>query len=133
MIGILDLSGFEDFEQNSFEQLCINAANEHLQNFFNRFIFVREQEEYEKEGIDWHHITFPDNSQVKDLFMEVCTFPNNSQVKDLFMKVCTFPDNSAAQNLFMGVCTFPSNSAAQNLFMEICTFHSNSATCTIGL
>ena len=67
----MDFSGFENFEQNSFEQLCINAANEQLQMFFNEFIFVKEQDEYSREGIDWTHIEFPDNSAVPRMFMEV--------------------------------------------------------------
>ena len=60
-IGILDIFGFEVFENNSFEQLCINFANESLQNQFNNYIFKSEQEEYEREKISWKNITFPDN------------------------------------------------------------------------
>ena len=66
-IGILDIFGFEVLKTNSFEQLCINYANENLQFYFNKHIFRLEQEEYEREGINWAKIEFGDNQECLDL------------------------------------------------------------------
>ncbi|XP_023674613.2 unconventional myosin-IXb isoform X1 [Paramormyrops kingsleyae] len=60
-VGILDIFGFEDFENNSFEQFCINYANEQLQYYFTQHLFKLEQEEYQAERISWSNIDYTDN------------------------------------------------------------------------
>ncbi|XP_052133735.1 protein OPAQUE1-like [Oryza glaberrima] len=67
LIGVLDIYGFECFKYNSFEQLCINFANEKLQQHFNKHVFKMEQEEYKTEEINWSYIEFVDNQDILDL------------------------------------------------------------------
>ncbi|XP_053937019.1 unconventional myosin-XV [Cuculus canorus] len=69
-IAILDIYGFEDLNFNSFEQLCINYANEYLQSFFNKIVFQEEQEEYIREQIEWKEIPFSDNQPCIDLISQ---------------------------------------------------------------
>ncbi|PAA56828.1 hypothetical protein BOX15_Mlig020403g1 [Macrostomum lignano] len=66
-IGILDIYGFEIFEINSFEQFCINYCNERLQQLFIELILKQEQEEYEREGIQWEHIQYFNNEPICEL------------------------------------------------------------------
>uniref|UniRef100_A0A672I2A3 Myosin VC n=1 Tax=Salarias fasciatus TaxID=181472 RepID=A0A672I2A3_SALFA len=87
-IGVLDIYGFETFNINSFEQFCINYANEKLQQQFNLHVFKLEQEEYMKEDIPWTLIDFYDNQPVIDLIEakmgifelldEECLFPQGT-------------------------------------------------------
>ncbi|CAI9097053.1 OLC1v1033349C1 [Oldenlandia corymbosa var. corymbosa] len=90
-ISILDIYGFESFERNSFEQFCINYANERLQQHFNRHLFKLEQEEYIQDGIDWAKVDFEDNQDCLNLFEkkplgllslldEESTFPNGTDL-----------------------------------------------------
>ncbi|KAK9396158.1 myosin-IIIa [Crotalus adamanteus] len=69
-IGILDIFGFENFKKNSFEQLCINIANEQIQFYFNQNIFAWEQNEYMNEGIDARIIEYEDNKPLLDIFLQ---------------------------------------------------------------
>ncbi|KAL3497415.1 hypothetical protein ACH5RR_040147 [Cinchona calisaya] len=88
-IGVLDIYGFECFKHNSFEQFCINFANEKLQQHFNEHVFKMEQEEYHEEEINWSYIEFVDNQDVLDLIEkkpigiialldEACMFPRST-------------------------------------------------------
>jgi myosin-5 len=88
-IGVLDIYGFECFKNNSFEQFCINFANEKLQQHFNEHVFKMEQDEYRKEEINWSYIEFIDNQDVLDLIEkkpigvialldEACMFPRST-------------------------------------------------------
>uniref|UniRef100_A0A8C7H1M0 Myosin VB n=1 Tax=Oncorhynchus kisutch TaxID=8019 RepID=A0A8C7H1M0_ONCKI len=87
-IGVLDIYGFETFEINSFEQFCINYANEKLQQQFNQHVFKLEQEEYMKEQIPWTLIDFYDNQPcidvieaklgILDLLDEECKVPKGT-------------------------------------------------------
>lgn len=66
-IGLLDLSGFENFKQNGFDQLLINISNEKLQQYFMDYIFPREKKDYEAEGIEWRDIVYHSNDDVLEL------------------------------------------------------------------
>ncbi|KAG9340094.1 hypothetical protein JZ751_022016 [Albula glossodonta] len=69
-IGILDIFGFENFKRNSFEQLCINIANEQIQFYFNQHIFAWEQDEYLNEDVDARMIEYEDNRPLLDMFLQ---------------------------------------------------------------
>ncbi|XP_049663995.1 myosin-IIIb isoform X8 [Accipiter gentilis] len=69
-VGILDIFGFENFARNSFEQLCINIANEQIQFYFNQHIFALEQMEYRSEGIDATPVEYEDNRPLLDMFLQ---------------------------------------------------------------
>uniref|UniRef100_A0A8C6KY96 Myosin IXA n=1 Tax=Nothobranchius furzeri TaxID=105023 RepID=A0A8C6KY96_NOTFU len=98
-IGVLDIFGFEDYESNSFEQFCINFANERLQHYFNQHIFKLEQEEYRAEDITWRNIDYIDNTGCINLISkkptalfhlldEECNFPQatNQTLLDKFKR-----------------------------------------------
>ncbi|KAK1152599.1 unconventional myosin-Vb-like [Acipenser oxyrinchus oxyrinchus] len=96
-IGVLDIYGFETFEKNSFEQFCINYANEKLQQQFNRHVFQLEQEEYLREEIPWTRIEFSDNQPCIELI------EGKLGVLDLLDEECRMPrgsDESWAQKLY---------------------------------
>ena len=67
VIGVLDIYGFEVFDNNSFEQFCINYCNEKLQQLFIELVLKQQQEEYEREGIEWIHIDYFNNQIICEL------------------------------------------------------------------
>ncbi|XP_034177931.2 dilute class unconventional myosin isoform X2 [Osmia lignaria lignaria] len=96
-IGVLDIYGFETFEVNSFEQFCINYANEKLQQQFNQHVFKLEQEEYFREEIEWTFIDFYDNQPCIDLI------ETKLGILDLLDEECRMPkgsDSSWAEKLY---------------------------------
>ncbi|XP_015428617.1 PREDICTED: unconventional myosin-Va [Dufourea novaeangliae] len=96
-IGVLDIYGFETFEINSFEQFCINYANEKLQQQFNQHVFKLEQEEYLREEIEWTFIDFYDNQPCIDLI------ETKLGILDLLDEECRMPkgsDSSWAEKLY---------------------------------
>lgn len=90
-IGILDIYGFEAFDTNSFEQLCINLANEKLQQAFNAHVFKGEQLEYSQEGIAWSYVDFVDNQDVLELLEGNSSNGSSNGVFPLIDEACRLP------------------------------------------
>ena len=106
-IGVLDIFGFETFDTNSFEQLCINFCNENLQQFFVHHIFKLEQAEYDREGIRWEHIKFTDNQDILDLLSaKPLNIISLIDEESRFPKVVLFspPTNMKTLSVYVHVC-----------------------------
>merc|ERR1719367_373976 len=88
-IGCLDIAGFEIFDYNGFEQLCINFANEKLQQFFNQHMFVLEQEEYVREGLEWGNVDFG-----MDLQKCITMFEKPMGILSIFEEETLFPKST---------------------------------------
>jgi len=93
-LSLLDIYGFECFDDNSFEQLCINYANERLQQQFAHHLFKLEQKMYEEEGVDWQYVEFEDNQACVDLIESKP--PAGLGIMTLLDEECLFPKGSDA-------------------------------------
>ena len=89
IISLLDLFGFEDFAENSFEQLCINYANESLQYYINKLIFKTEQAEYAKEKIEWTPIGYHDNNAILHILSKKPVCSNLEFLRQFHVKIYT--------------------------------------------
>ena len=97
-IGVLDIAGFEIFDYNGFEQICINYVNEKLQQFFNQHMFTLEQEEYVREGLDWANVDFGmDLGPCIEMFEKPMAFLAVFEEESLFPKAT---DETFKQKLF---------------------------------
>ncbi len=117
-IGLLDIFGFECFETNYFEQFLINYANEKLQQQFNLFVFEMEQEEYEREGIRWDFIEFPENKAPIELIEARPT-----GILSLLDEQCLVPkgtDIGFAQNMYKRLGEHPRFKAGADLQVDSC-------------
>eukprot|EP01097_Dermamoeba_algensis_P001703 TRINITY_DN1640_c0_g3_i4.p1 TRINITY_DN1640_c0_g3~~TRINITY_DN1640_c0_g3_i4.p1 ORF type:complete len:2134 (-),score=641.62 TRINITY_DN1640_c0_g3_i4:179-6580(-) len=133
-IGILDIFGFENFKVNSFEQLCINYANEKLQQHFNQHIFKLEQAEYDKEKINWSKIQFNDNQNTIDLIEktrpagllalldEECRFPKASDKTFLEKITANHSSNADFEKSKRSQTTFIVRHYAGEVSYEIANF-----------
>ncbi|XP_066462261.1 myosin-10-like [Eleutherodactylus coqui] len=125
-IGILDIAGFEIFELNSFEQLCINYTNEKLQQLFNHTMFILEQEEYQREGIEWNFIDFGlDLQPCIDLIERPANPPG---VLSLLDEECWFPkatDKSFVEKVIQELGTHPKFQKPRQLRdkADLCIIH----------
>ncbi|NXC33397.1 MYH11 protein, partial [Campylorhamphus procurvoides] len=125
-LGILDIAGFEIFEINSFEQLCINYTNEKLQQLFNHTMFILEQEEYQREGIEWNFIDFGLDLQPCIELIERPTNPPG--VLALLDEECWFPkatDTSFVEKLIQEQGNHPKFQKPKQLKdkTEFCIMH----------
>ncbi|KAK2533378.1 hypothetical protein Q9233_004592, partial [Columba guinea] len=125
-LGILDIAGFEIFEINSFEQLCINYTNEKLQQLFNHTMFILEQEEYQREGIEWNFIDFGLDLQPCIELIERPTNPPG--VLALLDEECWFPkatDTSFVEKLIQEQGNHPKFQKSKQLKdkTEFCIMH----------
>merc|ERR1711963_1169080 len=97
-IGVLDIAGFEIFDYNGFEQICINYVNEKLQQFFNQHMFTLEQEEYVREGLEWANVDFGmDLQPCIDMFEKPMCLLAIFEEESLFPKAT---DDTFRQKLF---------------------------------
>ncbi|ONK66111.1 uncharacterized protein A4U43_C06F4260 [Asparagus officinalis] len=157
-IGVLDIYGFECFKNNSFEQFCINFANEKLQQHFNEHVFKMEQEEYRNEEINWSYIEFIDNQDILDLIEkkpigiislldEACMFPKSTHETfstKLFQSFKTHPrlekakfsETDFTMSHYAGKVTYQSDSFLDKnrdyVIIEHCNLLSSSKCCFIS-